>query len=110
MESRSVRQAAECAHTHLLFGLVPLDLVTTSAEQLAQGPLIFSTRDLAVASALAFFINSAFDTVLKPVQSLARDRTLGWAGEGEVSPVLLLVFESALSARPPNPGGPGVFH
>lgn len=99
MDQIDIHQAAEFAHSRLLFGLVPLDLVFDSAERLAKGPVHFSVHDLAVASALVFFINGAFGVLLKPVQVLARNQTVGWAREGVVAPSILRVFETTLYDR-----------
>jgi hypothetical protein len=84
------------AHEDILFERVPLQEVKRVAGELFRGPIPYSTHDLAVSTALAFFKAPEFVAVLKECQVPARLRVANWAKDGKVVGPLAQSFEAVL--------------
>ncbi|XIA65693.1 hypothetical protein ACFIOY_05420 [Bradyrhizobium sp. TZ2] len=95
-KSADLEQAILLAHEVLLFRQVPFQEVRSTAAALFDGPLPYSTHDLAVAASLSFFRGPQHHTSLADVQIAARVRVLDWMKEGKVAPSVTQIFEDAL--------------
>ena len=95
-KSADLRQAIIVANEMLLCGAVPLAEVEQLAKNLYNGPMPYSTHDLAVATALAFYKNKNFFSALEPHQVMARFQVLNWARERKIVPMLAKAFEDTL--------------
>ena len=84
------------AREALLFGRVPLSEVRQRATELFKGPIPYSTHDLAVSTAFAFFKAPEFVKVLSEYQIPARLRVVDWAKDGTVVSPLAQSFEAVL--------------
>jgi hypothetical protein len=88
--------AIKLADEDLLCGLVEIELVTQHATELNNGPIPYSTHDLALSVALAFFKDTNNIKILNDAQMLARLSALSWLDEGKVAPLLVQSFENTL--------------
>lgn len=95
-KSAILEQATGIAHADLLFGKVPLSEVKQVAGALFSGPIPYSTVDLAVSTALAFYRNPEFQGRLLDSQMPARLRVLNWLKAGKVVGPLAQSFENTL--------------
>jgi hypothetical protein len=91
----NVGQAISLA-CELLMGIVDEKEVSHQATSLSDGPIPYSTHDLAVSVALHFFKQTEFVPRLSMAQLLARMKVLEWHQAGFVVPVLIESFEDAL--------------
>jgi hypothetical protein len=84
-KSADLERSITIAHEDLLFERVPLSAVKRAASELFEGPIPYSTHDLAVSTALAFFKASEYVPELQECQIPARLRVVNWAKDGKVS-------------------------
>lgn len=87
--------AIEIANS-LLMGVVPGREVKKQAISLNEGPIPYSTHDLALSVAMSFFRNPALVPKLFEAQLMARMAMLGWLQDGLVAPPLVQSFENVL--------------
>jgi hypothetical protein len=73
-KSADLERSITIAHEDLLLERVPLSAVKRKAAELFQGPIPYSTHDLAVSAALAFFKAPEFTRALEDCQMPARLR------------------------------------
>ena len=90
-----VEQAISLA-TELLTGVVEQQEVRRQAIALDDGPVPYSTHDLALSVALNFFKQPEYVPQLFTAQLLARMKALQWYKEGLVVPMLVKSFEEVL--------------
>jgi hypothetical protein len=81
---------------NLLMGIVNEREITVIATQLNDGPIPYSTHDLALSVALNFFKNPAYIRKLASAQLMARMSMLEWLQESKVAPMLVQSFEDTL--------------
>jgi hypothetical protein len=95
-KSADLERSITIAHEDLLFERVPLSEVKRHATELFKGPMPYSTYDLAVSTALAFFhsrIKSPeYVPALQECYIPARLRVVNWAKEGKVGKLLAESF------------------
>jgi hypothetical protein len=107
-KSADLERSITIAHEDLLFERVPLSEVKRHATELFKGPMPYSTYDLAVSTALAFFhdrIKSPeYVPALQECYIPARLRVLNWAKEGKVGKLLaesfVVVLDRIYKPRP----------
>ena len=92
----NLQQAIQLAHTDLLMEMANIADITQHAESLNAGPIPYSTHDLALSVALAFFKQPQNIEHLGTAQLMARMAALQWYQEGLVAPLLLRSFEQTL--------------
>ena len=95
-KSADLERSVTIAHEDILFERVPLREVKRIAEELFKGPIPYSTHDLAVSTALAFFETPEYIPVLTECQIPARLRVVNWASDGKVVGPLAQSFEAVL--------------
>jgi hypothetical protein len=95
-KSADLERSVTIAHEELLFECIALPEVKRVAGGLFQGPIPYSTHDLAVSTALAFFKAPEFIPVLTECQIPARLRVVNWAKDGKVVGLLAQNFEDVL--------------
>jgi hypothetical protein len=95
-KSADLERSVTIAHEDLLFERVPLPEVKRVAGELFQGQIPYSTHDLAVSTALAFFKAPGFVPVLTECQIPARLRVVNWAKDRKVVGPLAQSFEAVL--------------
>lgn len=97
-KSANLIVAIKIAHTKLLFGIVDLKEVTQIATSLFNGPMPYSTHDLAVATTMNLFrsADSERQKDLQEVQIDAKLEVLGWVKERKVAPIIAKSFEDTL--------------
>lgn len=91
-----VSEAARLASEELLMGNVDESAVRQQANELASGPIPYSTHDLALSVALTFFKRPEYMEQLSMAQLLARMKMVEWLQAGLVVPVLVKSFEEVL--------------
>ena len=91
----NVSEAIELA-SMLLMNQVSNDKISGLAQELYQGPMPYSTHDLALSVALHFFKDTEYADQLRSAQLMARLLTLEWLQEGKVAPLLMKSFEETL--------------
>jgi hypothetical protein len=91
-----IDEAVVAAHQELLLGLVEIHEVRRIAVDLNQGPLPYSTEDLALATALNLFRQPDRVMTLKRAQLAARMKALDWLQKGKAAPMVVKVFEDNL--------------
>jgi hypothetical protein len=89
-------QAIMLAHMELLSSLIAKAEVTEVAMALNDGPIPYSTHDLAVSVALNFFKQPERIQQLNEAQLVARLQVLTWLEEHKVAPLLAQSFENTL--------------
>ena len=94
--SANFAQAVSLAHGTLLYGKVDFSEVEAIAHGLFQGPMPYSTHDLAVSVALNCFKQPTLISKLIDVQILARIQTAQWAEENKLVRPLAIAFENVL--------------
>lgn len=95
---RADLSAATQLAVELTGGAFDKDLLAELARNLYEGPMPYSTHDLAVSVALGLFKRTPPEhrKDLFPVQILARLTVGLWAREGKVVPILAHTFEETL--------------
>ena len=88
-------EAVELAN-ELLMGVVSEREILAVATQLSNGPIPYSTHDLALSVALNFFKDPARIPTLGTAQLMARMSMLEWIQEKKVAPMLAESFENTL--------------
>src|SRR5271169_6130171 len=88
--------ASQIAAEELLSGIVKYSEVQACAQKLFDGPIPYSTHDLAVSVSLNFFRKTELTNDLKWAQIGARIRVTDWTREGKVTPLLAQSFEEVL--------------
>lgn len=91
-----LERAISLAYEDLLFEQIPRQDVQRLATGLFNGPMPFSTHDLAVSTALAFFEAAHNIERLARCQLAARAQVLQWLKARDVAPVIAIEFESTL--------------
>jgi len=91
----NVGQAVELAN-ELLLGVIDEKEVGRQAIALNDGPIPYSTHDLALSVSLNFFKQPENVPQLFEAQLLARMKMLEWLQSGLVAPMLVQSFESVL--------------
>ena len=89
-------KAVSLAFEELLIGNINESEVRLIAEELASGPVPYSTHDLALSVALNFFKRSECMEQLREAQMFARLKMLEWFQEGLVAPIIVKSFEDVL--------------
>ncbi|MEY9424930.1 hypothetical protein ABH975_000245 [Bradyrhizobium ottawaense] len=97
-KSADLERAVTIAQEDILYGLVRPTEVRNVANQLLAGPIPYSTHDLAVAVALAFFKDPERASSLKEIQLAARLQVLDWLKDGKVGAGVAQIFEDVLYA------------
>lgn len=90
-----VGQSIELAN-ELLLGMVDQSKLSSHAIALNDGPIPYSTHDLALSVALHFFQEPKYIRSLSEAQLLARMKMLEWLDRELVAPMLVQSFESVL--------------
>jgi len=102
-KSADLERSITLAHEDLLFERVPMSEVKRVAGELINGPIPYSTYDLAVSTALGFFKAPGFMEALEECQIFARRRVSNWANDGKVVSPLAQSFDEVLfRAYEPN--------
>jgi hypothetical protein len=91
-----VSEAVRLASEELLMGNVEDSTVRQHANELASGPIPYSTHDLALSVSMNFFKRPEYMERLKTAQLFARMKMLEWLQSGLVAPVLVKSFEEVL--------------
>ena len=93
-----VAAATNLASDDLLGGAFDKAAVSRIATELSQGPMPYSTHDLAASVALSVFkqVPPADRSRLMTVQMMARLTNSQWAKEGKVNKTLAMAFEQTL--------------
>jgi hypothetical protein len=91
----NVSQAVEIA-SELLVGVIDEIEVSRQAIALNDGPIPYSTHDLALSVALNFFKQPENVPQLFEAQLLARMKMLEWLEKGLIAPMLVKSFENVL--------------
>lgn len=89
-------EASHIACVKLLFEIVKYSDVHALAKKLFDGPMPYSTHDLAVSTSLGFFKNPELFDGLKEAQIVARLQVAEWCREGIVVVPLAQAFEDVL--------------
>jgi hypothetical protein len=89
-------EAVVAANDELLLGLIGREQVEKIAAGLHNGPVPYSTEDLALSTALNFYRQPDKVLTLKQAQLMARMRALEWLQERKAAPVLVKIFEDSL--------------
>jgi hypothetical protein len=89
-------EASQIASERLLLDLIEYSDVHDIAKRLFDGPMPYSTYDLAVSASLNFFKNTDLFDDLKLAQITARLQVAEWAREGKVVILLAQAFEDVL--------------
>ncbi|MBC8347005.1 MAG: hypothetical protein H8E24_00080 [Verrucomicrobia bacterium] len=92
----NVPEAARLASDELLMGNINSSEVTQLAQELASGPVPYSTHDLALSVALNFFKRQECMERLWEAQMFARLKMVEWFQEGLVAPMIVKSFEEVL--------------
>jgi hypothetical protein len=97
-KTANLQEAIELSNETLLGKAVDIAEVRTIAAQLYNGPMPYSTHDLAVATSLNLFKSAkgARRERFKDIQILARMVVLGWVKEKKVTQMLAWAFEETL--------------
>lgn len=98
-KSADLERAVIIAHEDILLERVPLPEIKRTARELFRGPIPYSTHDLAVSTALAFFESPEYAQSLRVCQIPARMQVVNWAKEGKVVGPLAQTFEEVLYRR-----------
>ena len=89
-------EAAEIAHRELLMGLVGKGDVAKLTGELDEGPIPYSTHDLALSVALNFFKRPELVPHLFTAQLGARMKAADWLEQGKAALLLVQSFEGVL--------------
>lgn len=91
----NVVQAVGLANA-LLQGVIGENEISNQANALSDGPIPYSTHDLALSTALNFFKQPEHVPQLFEAQLLARMKMLEWLQDGLVAPMLVQSFDDVL--------------
>lgn len=91
----NLKQAIQLA-SELLVGHVDERSISRQAIALSDGPIPYSTHDLALSTALNFFRQPAYFKQLFEAQLFARMKLLEWLEQGCIAPALAKSFEDVL--------------
>jgi hypothetical protein len=80
----------------MLLGKVSNESISRIAHELYDGPMPYSTHDLALSAVLNFIKNPDYTENLREAQLMARLSMLEWLQEGKVAPLLVKSFEDTL--------------
>jgi hypothetical protein len=92
----NVRMAVDLAQNQLLMNKISPDEVMSVAIDLNDGPIPYSTHDLALSVALNLFKRPELIPALSEAQILARIQMVEWLQEGQVAPMIAKSFEDTL--------------
>jgi hypothetical protein len=95
-EGADLSDACRIAHRELLLEKIEESEVVQQARYFFEGPIPYSTYDIAVSVALHFFRKPELINQLRDVQLLARKKVSDWLTEGEVNALLARSFENVL--------------
>jgi hypothetical protein len=97
-KTANLHEAIQLAHGSLLGAIVDIAEVTKIGTQLYNGPMPYSTHDLAVATALNMFrsADTARHEQLCQIQMFSRMAVLDWLKEKKVNPLIVKSFEDTL--------------
>jgi hypothetical protein len=98
-KSANLVEASHVAYKELLLEKVSVSEVQSCARGLFDGPMPYSTHDLAVSVSLNFFKNPELVDRLQDAQLNARTKVGNWAREGKVVGPLAQSFEAVLHKR-----------
>jgi hypothetical protein len=98
-KTANLDDAIRLADQTLLQQRIPLTSVVEKAKQLFNGPMPYSTHDLAVATALGYLKDPELLQTFRDVQSNARNEVARWQREGRLNPMLAETFEAVLESR-----------
>ncbi len=98
-KSANLVQSVSLAYSGLLSEHVDFSEVQDTAKALFEGPIPYSTHDLAASVALNFFKRPELFAQLQECQLEARLKVAGWVKEGKVAGPLALSFEQVLYQR-----------
>jgi len=98
-KSANLADASRIAHKDLLLEKISASEVQGCAKGLFDGPMPYSTHDLAVSISLNFFKNPELLNRLKGAQLNARIKVADWAREGKVVRLIAETFEAVLHNR-----------
>ena len=89
-------QAVSLAFNNLLGGCVPIEIVRKHAHELFVGQIPYTTHDLALSTAIFFYKQAEYLSILDKVQLTARFEALQWFQNGELHQEFLRNFENDL--------------
>jgi hypothetical protein len=89
-------EASRIAYEELLCEIIDYSDVHVLAKKLFDGPMPYSTHDLAISVSLNFFKDANLFDDLKEAQIAARLQLLNWIREGKVAVPLAQAFEEVL--------------
>jgi hypothetical protein len=95
-KTADLEAATQIAFDNLLCQMINLDLVRLKASELYAGPIPYSTNDLALSVALAFFKDPSCHDNLLQAQMVARMQVLDWIMDGVICKPLAVAFENTL--------------
>lgn len=95
-KTADVEAAGQLAYADLLCEGVEPREVSDKARALFAGPMPYSTHDLALSVALAFFKDPQYRDALREAQLVARMQVFEWAQDGKVAKPLAAIFEETL--------------
>jgi len=91
-----IGEASRLASEELLMGNIDASHIRKLAEELASGPVPYSTHDLALSVALNFFKRPELMPTLQIAQLFVRMQMLEWLQAGLVAPMIVKSFEEVL--------------
>ena len=80
----------------MLMGIIDVKTISSQVIDLNDGPIPYSTHDLALSTALNFFSKPEHIPELFEAQIFARMKMLQWAQDALVAPLLAQSFENTL--------------
>jgi len=95
-KTANLEKASQIAFRDLLCECIDQTLVQNKAAELFAEPIPYSTNDLALSVAFAFFRDPSRYEYLKEAQMIARLRLLKWVEAGLVAKPLAMAFEITL--------------
>lgn len=95
-KTANLEAATRIAHSDLLCECIDADSVRQKAAELYASPMPYSTNDLAVSVALAFYKDPANHEFLKEAQMVARLQLLEWVKADTVAKPIAMAFENTL--------------
>lgn len=98
-KTADIQLACQIAYRNLLCECIAEDSIRKKADELFAGPIPYSTNDLALSVAMAFFRSDEHSHLLEEAQLVARMQLIDWVEEGTVAKPLAMVFENTLYCR-----------
>lgn len=95
-KTADLKLATDRAYEALLCRAIDLNVVQSKASELFSGRIPYSTNDLALSVALAFFKDDSYKAVLSEAQLVARMQLLEWINDNSVARPLAMAFETTL--------------